>query len=632
MATVDPKSFLLGARYDWLTAESSAVTVDPNNGLSLVRTRPLEDEPAPAVPRNRPRYIIGRLRYDIDRGQREVRAYTLEGRLRHRWVSRDDSSNHIPSGDDRAWDPVDITGDDDYAFLLDERYQTVYRHSRGRETLSRFAESDDQETHWTRLVVDDSGCLLILDDRAPKDEDNATVYDRYGRKIGTRMVPWPPPPATLEPEQTTQSSATKSAVDDPAYETEGLWLSLSLDSSIYNCSWHRIEMTIESLPPGTQIGVKTFAYSRKSDAPTQVADGRLVSAHTVVAPTQPAPELRKKRQVEEFLVQNPPGQFLSVMVELIGDGFATPVIHGLRVHYPRESYLEYLPPLYSAQEQMRLFLERFLAIFQTEWDALEQRISEADAFFDPDAVPDEAMAHLAGLIGLKLEGSWRPDQNRKLLQAAPKIFRFRGTIESLRDYVRVYLANIAELTVDQVAQTSFPVFVEGFRERSFLMLANQRGASLGDAQPLWGASVVKRLQLGVFSRADEVELVSTGAPEQDLFDYFAHRFRVYAPAAWVRTAEHEQLLRRAIEAEMPAYASYSLCLVDAGVKVGIQSTVGLDMILGQTPACRLSRDPANEAPSLPDHNRLGYGAVLSGKTKGPAVLNRDARVGDWILN
>jgi hypothetical protein len=108
---------------------------------------------------------------------------------------------------------------------------------------------------------------------------------------------------------------------------------------------------------------------------------------------------------------------------------------------------------------------------------------------------------------------------------------------------------------------------------------------------------------------------------------------VYAPAAWVRTAEQEQLLRRAIEAEMPAHVKYELCLVDAGFRVDIQSTVGLDTIIGDPPAFRLSCEPEKEASSLPARNQLGSGAVLApGKGHEPAVLRPGARVGDWILN
>src|SRR5262249_31586950 len=128
-------------------------------------------------------------------------------------------------------------------------------------------------------------------------------------------------------------------------------------------------------------------------------------------------------------------------------------------------------------------------------------------------------------------------------------------------------------------------------------------------------------------------LVSTGDPERDFFHHFAHRFRIYAPAVWVRTSEQERLLRRAIEAELPAHLKYDLCLIEAGIRVDIQSTVGLDTIIGEPPRWRWPGEPEERAQSRPPLNRLGESAELSrGAGPGPAVLDSTARVGDWTLD
>jgi hypothetical protein len=82
---------------------------------------------------------------------------------------------------------------------------------------------------------------------------------------------------------------------------------------------------------------------------------------------------------------------------------------------------------------------------------------------------------------------------------------------------------------------------------------------------------------------------------------------------------------------MPAHVSYELCLIDAGTIVGTQSIVGLNMIIGDPPPLKLSCEPELDAPSLPQRNRLNSSAVLS-SGKGPAVLDADARVGNWTLN
>jgi len=627
MAASEPKSILLGLTYGWQALVNSGLNDVPNK-LSLKPVREVDAEndldKRPAVQVFR--FEFPRLVYLIDLVTRDVSVYA-HNKLRHRWVCRDDTGAHVPASDDRAWNPVDIVGDDNCVFILDRAHQSIYIHTYGRETIALALQSD-QDSDWSRLSLDSSGCLLIHDGK----QQNALAYDRQGNFLGEKKVAWPP---VLKAEDFPPKPLPKPLTNDQLYEKSGFVLTKPLDSRLYNCQWHRMEIEIEKLPPGTKIEVATFSYKEEDEAPVISDDPRLVVAHTIIAPTQPPPDPEGRQQLttEEFLIQSSQGQFITIALRISGDGFATPVIRSLRVHYPRESYLEYLPPLFSSDEPTRSFLERFLSIFQTEWDEFDRKIEESEKFFDPDSVPEgAAMNYLASILGVPFEGSWKPEQNRKLLQAVPKIYPHRGTVAALRDYVRAYLANFAELTSEQIEATPFPAFVEGYQERQFLILSQTGAGTLGPAgKPLWSPAVVKRLQLGVFATEGEVELVSTGDPERDILHQFAHRFRVYVPAAWVRTAEHESLLRRAIETEMPAHVSYELCLVDAGVQVGTQSIVGLNMIIGDPPPLSLSCEPELDAPSLPQRNRLGSSAVLSG-TKGRAVLNSGARVGDWILN
>ena len=108
------------------------------------------------------------------------------------------------------------------------------------------------------------------------------------------------------------------------------------------------------------------------------------------------------------------------------------------------------------------------------------------------------------------------------------------------------------------------------------------------------------------------------------------------PAAWVRTAKDERLLRRALDAEKPAHSRYDLCLVEPRFRVGIQSTIGLDTIIGAYPAARLACLHETDAPpSRSPRHRLGYDTILAGK---PAAdtgvrLTPGTRVGmDTILS
>jgi phage tail-like protein len=396
------------------------------------------------------------------------------------------------------------------------------------------------------------------------------------------------------------------------YDREGYWWTDLIDSGIYRCQWHRIVLDFTApLPPGSEVTVYTFSGDEKTTALPMPSSNLWMECGRFLGNIQPGSS-SAAIESQDVLVQSREGRYLAVMIKMKGSGYTTPRIRTLRIHYPRVSYLNYLPAIYSADDQSRWFLERFLSIFQTEWDELETQIDHTTALFDPAAVPASFLEQLAGWLGLPLEGSWHMEQKRVLLEAASGFTPIRGTKEGLRQYLLAYLKNLSGAEVEKIPV--FPQLLEGFRERQQVILAGEKGPRLNRQVLLWGPSQVGRLQLNVYAREGEVRLVSTGDPERDLFHEYANRFRVYVPSAWVRTAQAETMLRRAIEAEKPAHTAYDLCLVEPRLQVGIQAMVGLNTIIGQIPILRLpcAAEIADAPPSRAPRGRLGYDTILGG--------------------
>lgn len=559
------------------------------------------------------------LLYVLEREKRRVLAYTAEGRkLRHSWGACLD------------WEPVDVAASGMIACVLDGRSGAVHQHQAGRDSLRVIVQPGEEATKLTRIVIDENGLILLY----AEGESKVQAYDCRGRKAGERCYQEvahlfnavAPPEADaltsgLVFDRQGNAISSLSAQDissEGLYGRDGTWRSTPLDSSIYRCQWHRIELSVSALPPGSSIEVKTYAHENAEDV-IGVLDEKWQQAYTIIAPLEPLPCDSDPVQRFEFLVQSGSGRFLSMKIRLQGDSFSTPIVQSLKVYYPRESYLKYLPAAWSVDDESRVFLERFLSIFQTEWDKIDHEIDEVERYFDPDAVPaGPFLDYLAKQwLALQLEADWKPEQKRRLLAAAPKIYPHRGQLSGLRDLIAVYLANMANLETEDVRSAGFPVIVEGFREREHLFLSAGQASRLGQAGALWSASVIKRLQVGVFSREGEVELVSTGDPERDVFHKYAHRFRVFVPASWVRTADDERMLRRAIEAEKPAQTHYDLCLLQPGFRVGVQSTLDLDTIIGDTPATALSCGYCSDAaPSARPSGRLGLDTVLTSASEG----------------
>lgn len=597
--------------------------------------------------------IGGRDLYVADTGNRRVQVFALGSlALRHVWL--------LPRR------PVDVAAQSEWAYVLTSDGR-VFRHPVGGDTLAELhlEPAGQAARRWSRIALDRAGHIYLFNRRAGVLDEFAADgrwVGQYRAADSIRERFAPPPirvffdqrsaghgpgraffrvpdslrgPCAPQAEAHTSTEVVFDAcgnqaridlaevIEPRSHEPSGTWISTALDSQLFQCQWHRVELELDDLPPGAQVIVSSYAADDNTGSPP-ASSALWDRAYTAVGPMQPpdadGADATPSTDQHEFLIQSRPGQLLWLKLELRGDGYGSPAVRALRVHFPRESYLQYLPAIYASDNETQWFLQRFLSIFQTEWDALEQRIATLSRYYDPDTVPGTGgwIERLADLMALPLEGGWTPEQKRNLLRAAPRGPGSRGTPDGLRAYLRAYLQNIADLSPEE--QGSYPLLVEGFHERQRLML--EQGAQDGPGQTaLWGPAAVGRLQLGVFARASEARLVGPGAPQDDLFREHAHRFRVYVPAAWLRTAADERMLRRAVEAEKPAYAAYELCLVEPRLRVGVQSTVGIDTIVGGYPMARLARPNTDAPPSRPPRNRLGYDTILGTRPTDPPQLH-----------
>jgi len=586
--------------------------------------------------------IVGRDLYVADTGHARVTVFALDGlAVRHVWRGESVSGTQPGVPRPRPWRPVDVAAHGDTGYVLDQRHGRVYAHLRGAEGLRLVVANPGAAGRWTRLAVDRDGRLYLFDRSACR----LDAYDPQGTSLGP--IPeaddvrdrFDPPPVRVDHLDRLQLPAGTAGLPagtggllvdregrparvrdsdpppPPAYLTSGSWISNALDSAIEDCQWHRIEFSLGQLPAGTRIKVLTHAgpVPQPGTELTGLRDELWDTNYTETGAMQrPSPGGAPFNGHRELLVQSHPARYLWLRIVLEGDGSATPAVDRVRVHYPRESYLSYLPAVYSADDESRWFLERFLSIFQTEWDALQQKVATSARFFDPAAVPPgKALAYLADLLAVRLEGTWSAEQNRRLVEAAPPNVPRRGTVAGLRAQVRVYLQNLTGLQADALAGQ--PVIVESFRERDHLMLSTAGVDRLGASPPLWSPSAVGRLQLGGYATVGEAQLVSVGDPEHDLFGAYAHRFSVFVPAAWVPDLATERMVRRVLEREKPAHTQYALCLVEARLRVGVQSTVGVDTIVGGYPATRLTdtgTDPGASSSRAPS-GRLGFDTLLT---------------------
>jgi len=224
---------------------------------------------------------------------------------------------------------------------------------------------------------------------------------------------------------------------------EAIYFSAELDTTETEMEWHKIRLDA-NIPEETQIRFSCFA----SDDREGIIDGDYVSYTDYL--TDPDIPVRRKLEAtqhlwsepilnpKDALLMNARGRYLWFKIELLGSELMSPFIRKLRVYYPRSSLIAYLPPIYQQDETHSPFLERFLAMFSTFFDDMEDKIDHISAYFDPDAVSGSYLEWLGRWLAITDHESWGEAKLRTLIKQAPELYKLRGTREGLMRMVQIY--------------------------------------------------------------------------------------------------------------------------------------------------------------------------------------------------
>lgn len=345
------------------------------------------------------------------------------------------------------------------------------------------------------------------------------------------------------------------------YVEEGQVLIGPLDSEIYRCPWHRVAID-GRVELGTAVHVHTFT----ADTPRTAYEVGLLPENR-----WETGQVRSHPADGEWdcLIRSAPARYLWLRLTLRGDQRHTPTIRRLRLDYPRATSLRHLPAVFREDPTSADFLDRFLSIFDDISDDIGQVIGRMAALFDPDATPVEFLDWLAGWLGLALDHGWPVAKRRRLLREAHRLYALRGTPEGLRLHVALYA-------------DAEPHILEHFKLRRWLFLNQGR---LGDSAVLWGADVINRLQLNVHAQIGRFQLIDSGDPLRDPFHAYAHQFSIFVPQRCGSDGDAQQrALARIVELAKPAHTLACIELVQPRMRIGVQSFVGINTVIGQYPA------------------------------------------------
>jgi phage tail-like protein len=384
---------------------------------------------------------------------------------------------------------------------------------------------------------------------------------------------------------------------------QGQLLTLPIDSGRPRCRWHRVRLDA-TVPAGTTLSVAVATAEDPSTPAQGDALGEIGWETFPAGFPHPTDWDVAPQGSLDYLVRQPPGRYLHLRLRVSGNGTATPVIHRIRLDFPRTTSLEYLPPVYREEPRAEEFTERFLSLFDASVETLDRAIERFPALLDGEAVPEGVLPWLGTFLDLAFEPSWSATRRRALLAATPLLYRQRGTKDGLVAAIR------------QVFDVE-PVIQELAAERAWGALS--RSAQLGSVR-LFGKARA-RLTLGT-SPLGGAPMRSFGDPALDPLSGAAWRLRVLIPAMASAPSDLRDRLTRLIESQKPAHTIVTQRVGGSGFVVGSWSTAGVDTVLAPLPA------PILGGPS--GNTRLSRATVLwsrRGGSRGAFSVGRTAGVG-----
>jgi phage tail-like protein len=273
---------------------------------------------------------------------------------------------------------------------------------------------------------------------------------------------------------------------------------------------------------------------------------------------------------------------------------------------------------------------------------IERTVDTEARLFDPLSTPAKRVGNapvdfltwLGSWIGVRFDRSWPEAKRRQYLKRIGAILDWRGTVRGIRDLLLLVMGwsdpracrgavprkvcgcrslNCAPAPPRPCYQPP-PLILEHFKLRRWLLLGSAR---LGAQAMLWGSRIANRSQLGVNAKVGHTQLTMVPDPLHDPFRFYANRYSVFVPACFGRNSAARKTLENLLRSESPASVRWTLELVEPRFRIGVQSMIGFDAVVGALPSSGVALGSA----------KLGRETLLSGSPAPAVRIGRRGRIG-----
>ncbi len=223
----------------------------------------------------------------------------------------------------------------------------------------------------------------------------------------------------------------------------GRFMSRVFDSGDRGTIWHRLLIDMENCS-ADELHITVFAseqreftYEGATFTISEVFRDKGLSIEKKAQMFKPF-EKRRINGARDALLHDVSGRYLWIYIEVFGISEKPAIIRNIRLYLPAESWIDRLPQIYRKSDREEKFLERYLGIFQTLYEEVEDEIDRISDIFDPECTESGFLEWLAEWLDISDCSVWEEQKLRRLLLSAVSLYRGRGTRESLSKAIELY--------------------------------------------------------------------------------------------------------------------------------------------------------------------------------------------------
>lgn len=235
---------------------------------------------------------------------------------------------------------------------------------------------------------------------------------------------------------------------------------------------------------------------------------------------------------EDELLHQIKGRYLWFKLELEGRHAQQPEIWGIKLAFPKDTWLKYLPEIYEENVEGASFLERYLGIFQSMYEEMTARIEDIPALLNPMTTGQEHLGWLAEWLVLENRAIWNEKQLRYLIANVIPLYQSRGTVCFMKELMRLYTGREA-----------------------YVIERSQLEAFFGDSR-----------------MKQELERLYTNNP---------YKFTVLLDTRDIESSNLDNILRRIADMATPAGMECQIAIMKPYIFLGQYSYLGMNSVLGQ---------------------------------------------------